>query len=51
MEEEKKDILPSMSEEEKQKLLNSNGLSANNLLIPDVYKEIFLDNKRYFILF
>ncbi|MBQ2652184.1 MAG: phage terminase large subunit [Methanobrevibacter sp.] len=50
MEEEKKDILPSMSEEEKQKLLNSNGLSANNLLIPDVYKEIFLDNKRYFIL-
>ena len=26
------------------------GLSANNLLIPDVYKEIFLDNYRYFIL-
>lgn len=38
------------SEETKQKLINSSGLSANNLLIPDVYKEIFLDNYRYFIL-
>ena len=43
-------ILPVLSEEERQKLLNSNGLSANNLLIPDVYKEIFLNRKRYFIL-
>lgn len=39
-----------LSQEEYQKLLNTNGLSANNLLIPDVYKEIFLDNYRYFIL-
>lgn len=31
-------------------LLNNNGLSATNLLIPDVYKEIFLNNYRYFIL-
>ena len=45
-----KNILPSMNEEEKNKLLNSNGLSANNLLIPDVYKEIFLNKYRYFIL-
>ena len=48
--EEQKNILPSMNEEEKNKLLNSNGLSANNLLIPDVYKEIFLNKYRYFIL-
>ena len=48
--EKQKNILPSMSEEEKNKLLNSNGLSANNLLIPDVYKEIFLNKYRYFIL-
>jgi len=33
-----------------QNLINSNGLSANNLLIPSVYKEIFLDNYRYFVL-
>lgn len=39
-----------LSEEEKQALLNNKGLSANNLLIPDVYKEIFLENYRYFIL-
>lgn len=31
-------------------LLNNNGLSADNLLIPDVYKEIFYDNYRYFVL-
>lgn len=28
----------------------NNGLSANDLRIPDVYKEIFLNNYRYFIL-
>ena len=39
-----------MSKEQLDSLLNTNGLSANNLLIPDVYKEIFLDNYRYFIL-
>lgn len=31
-------------------LINSNGLSKDNILIPDVYKEIFYDNYRYFIL-
>ena len=30
--------------------VNNRGLSKSNLLIPDVYKEIFLDNKRYFVL-
>ena len=30
--------------------MNNNGLSADNLLIPDVYKEIFYDNYRYFVL-
>lgn len=30
--------------------VKNNGLSANNLTIPDVYKEIFLENYRYFIL-
>ena len=30
--------------------LNNNGLSADNLLIPEVYKEIFLHNYRYFLL-
>jgi len=39
-----------LSDEERHALLNNNGLSAKNLLIPDVYKEIFLDNYRYFIL-
>lgn len=39
-----------LSSEQMQSLINSNGLSADNLLIPDVYKEIFLDNYRYFIL-
>ena len=29
---------------------NNNGLSANNFMIPSVYKEIFLNNYRYFIL-
>ena len=29
---------------------NNNGLSAQNLTVPSVYKEIFLDNYRYFIL-
>lgn len=48
MEEKRK--LTAMSDEEERNLVNSNGLSANNLLIPDVYKEIFLENYRYFIL-
>lgn len=40
-----------LQQEEKQvKAINDNGLSANNLLIPDVYKEIFYDNYRYFLL-
>lgn len=30
--------------------VNREGLSSDNLLIPDVYKEIFYDNYRYFIL-
>lgn len=39
-----------LSEQKRNELVNNNGLSANNLLIPAVYKEIFLDNYRYFIL-
>lgn len=39
-----------LSNEAYQNLVNNNGLSADNLLIPDVYKEIFYDNYRYFIL-
>lgn len=39
-----------MENEKLQELINNNGLSKDNLLIPDVYKEIFLDNYRYFIL-
>lgn len=39
-----------MSEERFQSLINNKGLSKDNLLIPSVYKEIFLDNYRYFIL-
>lgn len=31
-------------------LVNNNGLSKDNLLIPAVYREIFLDNYRYFVL-
>lgn len=31
-------------------VVNNDGLSASNLLIPDVYKEIFYDNYRYFVL-
>lgn len=30
--------------------VNNTGLSANNVQVPDVYKEIFYDNYRYFIL-
>ena len=53
--EEEKVITPSppnnvLSEDKYKELLNSNGLSKDNLLIPAVYKEIFLDNYRYFIL-
>ena len=36
--------------EEYKELVNNRGLSAKNLLIPDVYKEIFYDKYRYFIL-
>ena len=40
-----------LNDEQKYKeLVNSKGLSKDNLLIPAVYKEIFLDNYRYFIL-
>lgn len=45
-----KELGVDMSESALQNLLNNNGLSAKNLLIPDVYKEIFLDNWRYFVL-
>lgn len=37
-------------DEKYQELVNNRGLSKDNLLIPAVYKEIFLDNYRYFIL-
>jgi DNA gyrase inhibitor GyrI len=39
-----------MDEDTYKELLNNNGLSKDNLLIPEVYKEIFLDNYRYFVL-
>ena len=39
-----------LSEKKYQQLVNNSGLSKDNLLIPAVYKEIFLDNYRYFIL-
>lgn len=39
-----------MKQEELDALINNKGLSSSNLLVPDVYKEIFLDNFRYFIL-
>lgn len=39
-----------LSKQEEETLINNNGLSARNILIPEVYKEIFLDNYRYFIL-
>jgi hypothetical protein len=39
-----------MDEDTYKELLNNNGLSKDNLLIPGVYKEIFLDNYRYFVL-
>ena len=32
---------PELTEEQKQKILNNNGLSADNLIIPKVYQEIF----------
>lgn len=38
------------ADEKYKELVNNRGLSTNNLLIPSVYKEIFLDNYRYFIL-
>ena len=54
MEELKKENPPpqqSVLQGEKYKeLLNNNGLSKDNLLIPSVYREIFLENYRYFIL-
>ena len=43
-------MISSLSKQEEENLINNNGLSAKNLLIPEVYKEIFLDNYRYFIL-
>lgn len=39
-----------LSSEKTKELINNAGLSATNILIPSVYKEIFLDNYRYFIL-
>lgn len=39
-----------LDKEEYKELVNNKGLSADNLLIPDVYKEIFYDNYRYFVL-
>ena len=40
----------SLSAEQYKNLVNSNGLSASNLLVPSVYKEVFYDNYRYFVL-
>ena len=36
--------------DEYKELVNNRGLSNDNLLVPSVYKEMFLDNYRYFIL-
>lgn len=39
-----------LTDEAYNQLVNNKGLSADNLLIPEVYKEIFYDNYRYFVL-
>ena len=51
-EEEKKQTPSSnvISTEKFKELVNNSGLSKDNLLIPAVYREIFLDNYRYFAL-
>lgn len=46
----KNEPINALTDDEYKDLLNNNGLSATNLLIPDVYKEIFLNNYRYFVL-
>lgn len=43
-------MAPLTNEEKFKNLVNNNGLSKDNLLIPAVYKEILLNNYRYFIL-
>ena len=41
----------SLDEEELKKLMEVSGkLSAENIVVPEVYKELFLDNYRYYIL-
>lgn len=41
----------SLDEEELKKLMEVSGkLSADNIVVPEVYKELFLDNYRYYIL-
>lgn len=39
-----------LTAKEKKFLMANKGLSKDNLIIPDVYKEVFLDNYRYFLL-
>ena len=39
-----------LSEEEFNQLVNNKGLSQDNLIVPEVYSEIFYDKYRYFIL-
>ena len=39
-----------LSAKQKKFLMANSGLSKDNLIIPDVYKEVFLDNYRYFLL-
>ena len=39
-----------LTDEERHELLHNKELSADTILIPSVYKEIFLDNYKYFIL-
>lgn len=52
MAESKKDFIEilNLPEDEKNNLLKNKGLSAQTVVVPDVYKEIFFDNYKYFML-
>lgn len=39
-----------LTKRKNKQLLANNGLSKDNLIIPDVYKEVFLDKYKYFLL-
>ena len=52
MAESKKDFIEilNLPEDEKNRLLKHKGVSAQTVVVPDVYKEIFFDNYKYFML-